>query len=464
MLVAPPARETCAHEFGRHPGWAVLWVCCVLVVLIPALSGAEGGLDHSFGDRGVAALTGCGDQVNDLALSSDGKIVFAGQTVVNGRGATNWSFGRLLPDGSPDPQLRGDGCSGIARLSFEGGAPSGLVVHPDGRFTMAGGDAFGVTLIGHVEEGDLDPAFGVEGLFSPADFGLPQRGLQAVALDGEERLVTATAGDEILVARHWADGLPDQTFGVNGFVSVPAGDVSQVTDLVIQSDGGLLLSARASVTQVAPLTGFVLVRLLPDGALDVDFGEGGIVTTAFDGLAAKAEDIVPYPDGGFVVVGRSFRETARGVFRAEHFLAAFYDAQGNLDPSFGAEGTLVVRGRSGTRDPYAAAIAGVRQRDGKLVMVGSDGRSVYLVRVDSSGRPDRRFGRRGVLTARMPGDHGDLLDAELQDDGRLVVAGYRVDYRTSLGRAATLMRFLLEGSPGRRAIAPRRTRLPALRR
>ena len=130
-------------------------------------------------------------------------------------------------------------------------------------------------------------------------------------------------------------------------------------------------------------------------------------------------------DGKLVAAGES---TSGGQAR---FALVRYNADGTLDPTFGAGTgivTTLVRG-------YAHANALVLQPDGKIVAAGySDtlesiqpfGASrlkFTLVRYNVDGTIDTTFGRLGSGIATVPS--GGTLGLVQQEDGRLVAAGFR---------------------------------------
>ncbi len=88
---------------------------------------------------------------------------------------------------------------------------------------------------------------------------------------------------DFAVLRLERDGKLDTSFGEGGKVSVEIGEGADVGRAVaIQKDGKIVV-ARFDRLGATDATGvdFGLIRLLPDGSLDEDFGEGGKVGTSF---------------------------------------------------------------------------------------------------------------------------------------------------------------------------------------
>jgi uncharacterized delta-60 repeat protein len=153
------------------------------------------------------------------------------------------------------------------------------------------------------------------------------------------------------------------------------------------------------------------------GPLDPSFGEGGIALThGPEGQAAL----------GLTEDGRG-RLIAVGVSDFEDFVVRRYRANGAPDPSFGAYGGEA-RSPFGGGGMELAARAAAIQPDGKIVVAGGTESAFALGRYDGSGRVDRHFGRHGrVLTAAGLGG-ASALDVAVQPNGRILAAGYGIDF------------------------------------
>lgn len=97
-----------------------------------------------------------------------------------------------------------------------------------------------------------------------------------------------------VLERSNADGTRDSTFGENGQVIGPP--IGQPSDIAIQSDGGIIVTASEG-------PGFVLVRYLADGTLDTGFGRNGIVFTNFTRYSDRTGALAIQDDGKIVAAG-----------------------------------------------------------------------------------------------------------------------------------------------------------------
>ena len=133
------------------------------------------------------------------------------------------------------------------------------------------------------------------------------------------------------------DGLPDPAFG-GGIVTT---DVSESGDaphgVAIDGAGRIVVAGVEGASFVD--SDFMALRYTPDGALDADFGNDGIVTTNLDGADDSADGaaraVAVDAVGRIVVMGE----------RWDDIIVARDRADGALDPAF-AEGGLA---RTGVR-------------------------------------------------------------------------------------------------------------------
>ncbi len=378
----------------------------------------DGSPDTGFGngdgivvDRRFSAFTA-------VALQGDGKIVVAAP---QGK-ASNGSrpiVGRYLPDGHADLSFAGDGALDSADRPVKGFSPAALAVQPDGGILVGGTYRDGDKLTTHARA-------------------------ELVGSDGSELGVFGSVvplGDE---AR----------FGAL------RGTWSSLTDLLPRPDGRLLaagaIDAVGGVTTPVSL-GDSMPMLAQFSAsssplFDTSFGAGaGVVRpdlfpqTVF--FHERANAVVAAGDG-LIMVGSS---------QARMVLARF-NADGVLDPSFGAGGVVNpgLGNQTGTRGSrYAEATAAAVQADGSILAVGSnlnpvapgwggipceDCPEAVFGRFTADGSLDRSFG--GGLRRIFGGGRKWLTegsDVALLADGKILVSGVEAKGKSHRDRQRLLV-------------------------
>ncbi|MGN6474914.1 MAG: delta-60 repeat domain-containing protein, partial [Mycobacteriales bacterium] len=163
-------------------------------------------------------------------------------------------------------------------------------------------------------------------------------------------------------------------------------------------------------------TAFGVVGYTPDGKLNPNFGNGGIVTTPFAGMGAQAKAVVVQQDGKFVVAGSAFTSAID-----EDFAVARYNANGSLDDNFGAHGLVTID--LGSDNDFATGLA--IESDGKIVVGGNSGEDVGLARLQPNGSLDITFGNLGKSVTKI-GLGADVNGLALTSDGGIRIAGSTV--------------------------------------
>jgi uncharacterized delta-60 repeat protein len=243
----------------------------------------------------------------------------------------------------------------------------------------------------------------------------------------------------------------DTAFGVNGSVRIElSGEVRQST-LVRRTNGRFVYIG--TVVKPTGYSGFeicvsgLLAGFNANGSPDASFGNAGIVAAA--NLVAKPTDALA---GRCLRAAVTQRDDKVVVFGTEQSLAGTLTTfairlsdSGNADPTFGTSGYTVVE--TGTAWPSAAAV----QNDGKTVvtLIGADP-GFNVVRLNSDGSRDTSFGSNGKVVlpiAGFPGAPGMPSALALQRDGKIVLAGLRMDVVSqALVQSIELARLLPDGS------------------
>jgi uncharacterized delta-60 repeat protein len=185
----------------------------------------------------------------------------------------------------------------------------------------------------------------------------------------------------------------------------------EVFDIARQADGKAVAAGRRVFGRRAVSSKLVVFRLEANGALDEDFGNGGLVEfeDATLGTHNQARAILVDPDGRLVIAGS--RDDALMVIRL--------NADGSIDQSFGNGGIFA----GAAQDPNAANSL-ARVSSGGYRVTTADGTSCRVVGLTSNGAVDAAYGDAGyALVAPELGGAVSCHSAAAQTDDRLLVAG-----------------------------------------
>lgn len=250
---------------------------------------ANGTLDNSFGTGGKYSLDVDGyafDELYDLTLQSDGKIVAVG------RGGTDMFNKtvvlRLNSNGTPDNTFDSDGI--LKAFGFPGGIMStiyAVLVQPDGKILIAGSST-SCSLARLNSNGTIDNSFGNNGgiIINVTSYG------NHLALQPDGKILISNyniIGNNTLLCRVNSNGTMDSSFGNSGMASlnVNPGQYTHSTGIYLQSDGKILLTGSAYTN--GSTSNLLLAQYNSDGTLNTAFGPSntGYVTTS---IAATDED------------------------------------------------------------------------------------------------------------------------------------------------------------------------------
>ena len=291
---------------------------------------ADGSLDAGFNAGG----SGFNQQVDDIAVQPDGKILVAGNFWMyngNDAGASDRML-RLNADGSLDTSFNAGG-SGLD------GAATEVAVQPDGKIVVL---SYASSYNGNAALPDRVHRFNADGSidasFNPGGTGIPGVSvfLYALVLQPDGKILigglftsyngNAAAPDNVL--RINANGTLDTSFNTGG-----SGPDDLVSALALQPDGKVVVSGDFFNFNGAACPDKV-IRLTASGTLDASFNPGGAGATGFGFSNAYA--LALQPDGK-ILVGGLFT-TYNGNLAAPDCILRL-NPDGLLDTGFNAGGS-----------------------------------------------------------------------------------------------------------------------------
>ena len=258
--------------------------------------------------------------------------------------------------------------------------------------------------------GDLDPSFGGGDGIVTTDFNDGWDYSKDMVLDSSGRIVVVGiaqqhgGNQDFGVVRYLPDGSLDTSFGSNGKVTTAFGDsVDEAYAVALDGVGRVVVSGWTY------LSGFAVTRYDPDGSLDTTFSDDGKVTTMYTG----------YDYGYAVAIDDQGRIIVAGGGASSDVMLVRYNADGSLDPSFGANGVVVTD--YGSWD-YAFAV--VLDSAGRILVAGTNGGYFLLGRYSPDGVLDTTFDHDGKVTTDLGSDDAEARAIVLDNSGRIVVAGW----------------------------------------
>jgi uncharacterized delta-60 repeat protein len=403
----------------------------------------DGGLDRSFGRRGLTTLSfnADSDSAAGVALFAKGRmVVVGGHTVLSSPTGMDFQVARFTANGGLDASFGGGGkvatdfttsakTSAVAVSTLASGGELVLASHSDGNL-----ERFALTR--YRADGTIDTTFGTRGTVylnfgglenHPAAMAVAADGTIAVAGYADRGEFTHTVG---VVALLDEGGTRIAGFGADGKVVDTTPIASFGVSAVAFQNGGVIVARGDG-------TAFVARRYRRDGTVDSTFGTDGVVRTDFtpsaDALTAYARvnDIAVQDDGSFVLAGVRGHNVDFGISPQNVFAIARYTPDGQLDTTFGNGGRVTLSIGTLVNNDVANAVA--IQPDGKIVVAGQSGAgtnpleaprgAMAVMRLNKNGTPDRTFGNNGRVTVAF-GPYDDTAnDVLIQGDGKILLAG-----------------------------------------
>ncbi len=353
------------------------------------INGTAGNTDDDHKDFALARYTTTG--ALDTTFDTDGKVTTA--------------IGSTTDDEINDIALDGDG-----KIVAVGYAHQATYAE--------------VALARYNTNGSLDTAFDSNGSVVTQSIGSATDRAEAVAIQSDGKIVVAGfswdgSAHDFMLARYTAAGALDaNNFGGSGSVTTPiGGGEDQARAMALLSDGTII---AAGFAHNGSHNEFALARYQDEGHLLAGhFGIGGIVTTGFSRSPSsdEARAVAIDSNGKIVVAGYAHNDG-----NENDIALARYNVNGSLDTGFGTGGRAV-SGLSGKDRAYAMALLD----DGKIFVAGEAGGNFILKRFNANGTADTGFQTAGKITTHMGGSEDSAYAMAVQADGKILLAGVTND-------------------------------------
>ncbi len=242
--------------------------------------------------------------------------------------------------------------------------------------------------------GDFNLAFGNQGVATfndPNDLNQAGRSI-AVQSDGKI-LICGEQGDgntsDFAVYRIHADGTFDYSFDSDGRVTYDLNALDVAVSVAVQNDGKILLLGNTGTA--ANGVDIALIRLMPNGALDLSFGTSGLVQLDRSGASDDfAVDMAIQPDGK-IVIG-AMMDILGDRYALVHRLLP----NGDPDSSFSLDGSVFENSQLSELVLMDMDLAD----DGSIFLGGTDqsqsGYRLAVFKFTASGTLDNSFSADGI--------------------------------------------------------------------
>ncbi|MCB9167809.1 MAG: T9SS type A sorting domain-containing protein [Flavobacteriales bacterium] len=294
---------------------------------------ADGTPDATFGTGGSQELNiGPGDAiVQDVAVDTLDRILVTGTTLSDT--VPHLFVARSTPDGTPDFTFAADGTY-VESFEALGSAGHAIAVRSDGSIVAAGSASAsgGIAYMVGLNASGQPTAFAMQFGWSTA----PDQSVSDLCSANDSTLLftgsaTPDTRDMFLHARDGALSVSGASyFGTNSVVhfEIPGTD-EEARAIGIQSDGRIVIAG----TRHDSLShhDLVLARVMPDGAVDGSFGNGGVLIED-PGPQLSAADLLVLPDDRLLVVASTVTAGPSPIYFFQ------YLSDGTPDPDFGTGG------------------------------------------------------------------------------------------------------------------------------
>jgi uncharacterized delta-60 repeat protein len=390
--------------------------------------------DSTFSADGIASvdLAGGDDWALAAIQQPDGKLVLAGYASAANQGG-DIALARFNANGALDTTF-GDSGWVTLDLGSDAEAATGLIRQSSGNLVIAGySNASGTDRMVFARfnsDGLLDPTFGTGGTtwIDYGDGSANWANTLVEQADGKLVAGGAVYGPglrfDMGIVRVTANGIPDASFNGDGLLFVDFdGQGETVSSIAIQPDGAIV-----AVGYTVPIYKLALLRVNGDGSLDGTFGTGG--KSVIDiGTGAYLNSIVVQADGKLAATG--LRLTPYSYPDA---ILARFEPNGALDTNFGNGGIAIADFGEGGNGPWSIGLDLIQQTDGKLLATASvPGNFVAAVRFQDGASYPGRIGLTNTLESVVEETATSVTYTVRRSGGK--TGNVSVDYATVAGSA-----------------------------
>lgn len=260
----------------------------------------------------------------------------------------------------------------------------------------------------------------------------------------------------LLILIHWSwlafihcqSGMLDTAFGDEGIVITDIDRSDYISDMVIQTDQKLLVAGNiGGELGIGGLNDIVVIRYLPDGSFDQDFGIGGAmhVYPGEDFQFFSCGAMALQADGRIILAGNVSYVSEITFEYVEDIVLVRLNTNGFIDSTFGNEGIVITDFGGDMENAHCLLV----QVDGKIIVAGTSqeesplGSGFIITRYESNGAKDVSFGEEGFVKTFIQKNSIPYSGA-IQPDGKIILAG--VTSNSFLTGDFAMVRYLENGT------------------
>jgi uncharacterized delta-60 repeat protein len=350
------------------------------------------------------------------------------------------SFISFPQDGSPDLSF---GNSGTVHTDIDGERDLALAIaqQKDGKLIVAGGANIGgnhyPTLVRYLINGTIDTSFGTNGVVWK-DYGNSFDLYKYITVQEDNKIIAGgrigNSGNIVFtLTRYFSDGTPDSSFGINGDL-VPFENNDLFGDVVFL-DSGKFLTAGSILDGIYKIG---IKRFLPNGALDLSYGNNGIVTTTIGNESNTVLYLKLLNNGKFIALAiiKNNGVTTYALLR--------YLPDGLLDVSYGINGVVTI-----TIEPNFGVYSIAAYNNYKIAVLSyyfdeiEEQSETHISRYLPNGGLDTSFGDNGIVNPNL--SYLSSREILIQANQRLLFYAEATDFFEG-GGSTVLKRYYTNGS------------------
>ena len=381
----------------------------------------DGTTDTDFGTNGITLFdAGKNENAKQVNLKPDGKIIVAGNT--------SYSGGVNHVGATEKIQQLQFSSYGILESNYQLNLINGtdkiisVIEQIDGKTialtsTKNNLQTNNINLVKYYIDGSIDNTFGINGKVSVSNvlsFTLDYLELKQQT-DGKILI----SGDNLSIYRFNSNGSVDNSFGTNGIVDLSTGlnyQLNFINNIFPQPDGKIFVTGELILDSQLATTSLGLIKLNSDGTIDTTYGTNGSATTRFDYFGSNsdefAKEIFIQSDGKIVVTCSI--NTAYGFNPTDKIIGITrFNSNGFLDTNFGTNGYVI------NTNSKSFEIELLGYSDDKFIINFNSSNTIgATAKYNSNGFLDNSFGSNGIVID--PIFYNDMI---VQSDGKILKAG-----------------------------------------